>query len=142
MFASHLIIQRAHDLIREPSGEFGQRLPTTAKRARASFIWNRVVLRLRGASFHPREESQIPPRELMLIDIYTSVGMGLGLVDTVRGAGFQARGLRRRFGELVAVDGIDLASGGELKAAMAAITVIPNVIEPASGLTRAGPPAS
>jgi hypothetical protein len=30
----------------------------------------------------------------MLIDIYHSVGMGLGLVDTVRGAGFQARGLR------------------------------------------------
>jgi hypothetical protein len=42
---------------------------------------------------NPRDESAISPRDLVLIDIYHAVGVGLGLVDTIRGADFQSRGL-------------------------------------------------
>ncbi len=73
--------------------EFGERLPTTPGRALISLLWNRTRLWLRGLGFTPRAEAAISARDLMLVDIYHSVGVGLALVDTMRGADFQSRGL-------------------------------------------------
>jgi serine/threonine protein kinase len=87
-------IERGLATLEEVLAEFGERLPPTPGRALLSLLWNRTRLRLRGLRFTPRDESAIPPRELVLVDIYHLVGAGLALVDTMRGADFQSRGLR------------------------------------------------
>src|SRR5205085_2990289 len=87
-------IERGLATLRGVLAEFGEELPRTPKRALASLLWNRAVLRVRGTGFTRREENAISPRDLQLIDLYHSVGVGLSLCDTIRGADFQSRGLR------------------------------------------------
>ncbi len=122
--AGHLLIagdiERGVATIDDVLAEFGERLPPTARSGLRTFLWNRAVLRVRGIGFKPRDESEISPRDLLMIDIYHSIGIGLGLVDTVRGAGFQARGLRlalqvgerRRVIRAIALDAGIMASQG------------------------------
>ena len=104
--AGHLLItgdlERGLAALDGVLAELGEQLPPTPQRALASFLWNRARLRLRGTRFTPRDELSISPRDLLLIDVYHSVGVGLGLVDPIRGADFQARGLRAalRVGDL------------------------------------------
>src|SRR5262249_7012190 len=50
-------------------------------------------IRLRGVGFHRREASQVPVQDLLKIDTCWSVSAGLSMVDWIRGADFQARGL-------------------------------------------------
>ena len=123
--AGHLLI--TGDIVRGLAtlegvlAEFDEKLPATPKRALTSLLWNRARLRLRGTRFRARDESEISPRDLVLIDIYHSVGVGLSLVDTIRGADFQARGLRlalevgepRRVVRGIALDAGILASQGK-----------------------------
>ena len=122
--AGHLLItgdlERGMATLDGVLAEFGERLPPTPRRALATLLWNRLWLRLRGARFTPRDESTISPRDLVLIDLYHSVGVGLGLVDTIRGADFQSRGLRlalqvgerRRIARGIALDAGLLGSQG------------------------------
>jgi len=71
----------------------GMKLAKTPRGALLSLLARRAWLRLRGLNFREREASRIPPAELMRIDTCWSVGVGLGLVDTIRGADFQSRNL-------------------------------------------------
>lgn len=68
-------------------------LAETPRRALTRLLWSRAQLRLRGLGFKEQEPSAIPAEELMRIDICWSTGIALGLVDSLRGADFQARNL-------------------------------------------------
>jgi hypothetical protein len=71
----------------------GMRLARTPLRAVLSLALRLLQVRLRGLSFHEREESQIPPEDLVRIDTCWSVASGLSMVDTIRGREFQMRHL-------------------------------------------------
>ena len=58
-----------------------------------SLLWQRVVLRSRGLRFRRRTAEEIAPRELARIDLCWALSSGLGLMDPVQGAHFQARSL-------------------------------------------------
>ncbi|WP_153820305.1 protein kinase domain-containing protein [Polyangium spumosum] len=71
----------------------GLRYPATPRRAFVNVAVARVKQRLRGYDFHERPEHDIDPAVLHRIDLCWSLGNGLGGVDAVRGADFQARHL-------------------------------------------------
>jgi hypothetical protein len=71
----------------------GMRLARTPLRAVLSLALRLLQVRLRGLSFREREESQIPPEDLVRIDTCWSVASGLSMVDTIRGREFQMRHL-------------------------------------------------
>jgi hypothetical protein len=50
-------------------------------------------VRLRGLKFRERAAPDVPPKLLARLDTSLSVAVGLGLVDTIRGADFQTRSL-------------------------------------------------
>jgi hypothetical protein len=71
----------------------GMVLPSTPRRAFLALILQRLWLRLRGLHFRPRDVSQIGAETLNRIDVCWTAAEGLGLMDPLRGAYFQARGL-------------------------------------------------
>ena len=81
-------------LLREVTSEAGLPYPETATGAVASLLLQRARLRLRGIGFVSRDESTLPPRDLARIDVCWAAVVSLSMVDTVRGADFQARNLR------------------------------------------------
>ncbi|HJZ87298.1 MAG TPA: AAA family ATPase [Polyangia bacterium] len=86
-------LERGMEALGAVLAEVGTRLPLSPQRALTSLIWQRTRLRLRGLRFQPREEVDIPPRQLIKLDTFTAVAVGLGMVDPIRGADFEARGL-------------------------------------------------
>ena len=79
--------------LRTVLGAVGMRLADTPAKALASLLWRRARIRLRGLRFQPRDESQIAAEMLTRIDTCWSAASGLSMVDTIRGADFQARHL-------------------------------------------------
>jgi serine/threonine protein kinase len=71
----------------------GLRLARTPRRALWSLLWRRALLRLRGLGFRERDSTQVAAETLTRIDICWSAAVGLSIVDTIRGADFQARNL-------------------------------------------------
>ena len=71
--------------------DFG--LASTPQAALTSVLYRRARIRLRGLKFKKRDRSLIAPRDLTRIDMCWSVAVGLGIVDTIRGADFQHRQL-------------------------------------------------
>jgi serine/threonine protein kinase/tetratricopeptide (TPR) repeat protein len=59
-----------------------------------ALLAQRVALALRGRRFRRRSAEEIAPRELARADLCWSLSSGLGLMDPVQGAHFQARSLR------------------------------------------------
>lgn len=72
----------------------GLRLPNSPLRSLVAMLIQRGMLRLRGLRFQRRDPSQLSAEALAQIDIFWSVSTGLSIVDTIRAAGFQSRGLR------------------------------------------------
>ncbi len=69
-------------------------MPVSPKRALASLLWQRLRLKLRGLRWNETHPSEVSARALSRIDVFQVVGQGLGAVDSIRGADFQARCLR------------------------------------------------
>jgi eukaryotic-like serine/threonine-protein kinase len=68
-------------------------LTKTPARSLASLLASRLKLKVRGLGFRERPERAIRADELRRIDVCWSLGNGLGGVDPIRGADFQARHL-------------------------------------------------
>ena len=71
----------------------GFKLAGGPRRALLSLFLRRLQIRLRGLNFVERDASQIPESDLLRIDICWAGAAGLGAVDLIRGADFQARHL-------------------------------------------------
>jgi hypothetical protein len=71
----------------------GMELAKTPGQALRSFLLTRARLKLRGLSWKERKASDLPARTLARIDTCWAVALGLSMVDTIRGADFQARHL-------------------------------------------------
>lgn len=71
----------------------GLDLPLPQASQRASLLYHRTRLAIRGYSFSPKPEHEIPKRTLRRIDACFALASGLGLIDTMRAIEFQARGL-------------------------------------------------
>ncbi len=69
----------------------GMTLPASPRRAIVSLILNRIKIRLRGLHFRLRDASQISAEELTRVDICWAAASGLGILDPIRAADFQAR---------------------------------------------------
>ncbi|HUQ01798.1 MAG TPA: protein kinase [Kofleriaceae bacterium] len=74
--------------------ESGVTWSSTPTRVLASLLWQRVRLRMRGLGSEQRHATEIAERELRRIDVFRAAGLGLGFIDPVRGADFNARYLR------------------------------------------------
>ncbi len=64
-----------------------------AKSPVRALLIQRAALFLRGRRFRPRSAEEIAPRDLARADLCWSISSGLGLMDPVQGAHFQARSL-------------------------------------------------
>jgi hypothetical protein len=73
----------------------GMQLASGPRTAVASLVCRRLQLRWRGLEFTPREESQIPPGDLLRIDAAWSISAGLAMVEPIRAAAFNVRQLLR-----------------------------------------------
>ncbi len=71
----------------------GMELAKSPGQALRSFLLTRARLKLRGLSWKERKASDLPARTLARIDTCWAVALGLSMVDTIRGADFQARHL-------------------------------------------------
>src|SRR5262249_48907617 len=75
-------------------GGVGLRMPKTPAQALIALLGSRAVLALRGLSFQTRDQAAIDPKTLARIDVSWAASTGLTVVDTIRGAVFQATNLR------------------------------------------------
>jgi len=113
-------IERGIETISGVLAAHGARFPRTPRRALVSVLWRRSLLRLRGLGWKERHASEISQRDLSRIDVYRAVSQGLGMVDTIRGADFQVRGLRLaldtgerlRIGRMILQEAIYVGSQG------------------------------
>jgi tetratricopeptide (TPR) repeat protein len=80
-------------LLRQVLGAAGMRMAPTPRRALLSLLANRARVRLRGLGFVARDTSQVAGAALTHIDLCWSSAATLAMVDNIRGADFQARGL-------------------------------------------------
>jgi tetratricopeptide (TPR) repeat protein len=81
------------EVIRSVLAVVGLKLAPSPTYAVASIVARRLYLRLRGLDFVERKETEVPEEELRRIDICWSIAVGLGVVDNVRAADYQARHL-------------------------------------------------
>src|SRR5690606_11692020 len=80
--------------LRKVLSGLGMTMPESKRAAVASLLAQRASIRLRGLRFRERAEIEVPEQDLARTDIAWAVSVGLGIIDTVRGAEFQARHLR------------------------------------------------
>jgi hypothetical protein len=71
----------------------GMSLPRSPRFAIVSCLWNRLLIRLRGLGYRPRDEHELPVRVLAEVDVSWSVSVGLTMIDTIHAADYQARNL-------------------------------------------------
>ncbi len=109
------------DVLREVLRAVGLRYPDSQTEAMARAVARILRIRNLDGSFVPREERDIPTRDLARLDATRAAGTGLMLVDPLRGYGFLARFLldAREIGEPtrvaagLAFNAVTLCRGGE-----------------------------
>ncbi|MFO0950342.1 MAG: AAA family ATPase [Isosphaeraceae bacterium] len=79
--------------LREVLDSVGMSLAPTPFRTFLSLLAGRARLYLRGYDYRPRDPSEIAPADLARIDVCWAAVAGLSVVDFIRGADFQARGM-------------------------------------------------
>jgi hypothetical protein len=104
-------IDEGLDVLRDLLATIGMRLPRSPRASLASLMVHRARLALRGLRHVRRAEAEVAPDVLRRLDVCYSVASGLGMVDLIRGADFQARCL------LLA---LDAGEPGRLSRALAA----------------------
>jgi serine/threonine protein kinase/tetratricopeptide (TPR) repeat protein len=95
-------------------------MPRTPNRALVSLLVRRAQVNLRGLKFRARAVDEIPAEELTRVDTCWSVSVGLGIIDTIRGAYFQSQhlllalrvGERRRIARALAIEAAYRSTGG------------------------------
>jgi len=92
LFSGH--VERGLSVVRLVLEELGDTLPRTQRRALLALVWERLKLRMRGLGWRERDEAELKPKDLARVDVYMSIGAGLGMVDNIRGADYQCKGLR------------------------------------------------
>jgi hypothetical protein len=113
-------IEDGRRVLKTVLAKVGMKLPETARMALLSLFLRRVQIRLRGLRFVERQETGIPGQELLRIDACWAVGVGMAVLDQVRGADFQARhlvlalraGEPYRIARALAMEGAYVAMGG------------------------------
>jgi serine/threonine protein kinase/tetratricopeptide (TPR) repeat protein/energy-coupling factor transporter ATP-binding protein EcfA2 len=83
-------IEEGLEVFRVVMESVGFRLAKGPRWALLSLALRRLLISLRGLSFHERTIDQIPESDLLRIDICWAVAAGLGVVDLIRGADFQS----------------------------------------------------
>jgi serine/threonine protein kinase len=84
-------VDEALPVVAEVLADVDLRIPATPALSLASLLVQRAKLRIRGFAF--RERHNVRADELRKIDVCWALGNGMGGVDIVRGADFQARHL-------------------------------------------------
>jgi serine/threonine protein kinase len=87
-------VARGLELLRSVLATFGEEVPATPKAALDGFYQSRETITQRGLSFIPRAIHEIEPKQLILLDAFSSISLGLSFVDNIRGAYFQSRSLQ------------------------------------------------
>jgi tetratricopeptide (TPR) repeat protein len=80
-------------ILRSVLTRVGMTLPRTPRSALAALLVRRARIWARGLKYRERDASQVSQEALTRIDICWSAAQGLAMVDTIRGAGFQAQNL-------------------------------------------------
>jgi len=94
LFSGH--VDQGLEQLGEVLGIVGFRMPPTPRAALPGLLWRRARLlrwRVLDYRFQERDAQEIAPLELTRIDACWSAAVGLGVVDNIRGAAFQAHHL-------------------------------------------------
>jgi serine/threonine protein kinase/tetratricopeptide (TPR) repeat protein len=113
-------VRRGMDATREVLTAVGLAMPRTRLWVVVSLLWFRLLLRLRGLGFEPREAKDAPPEDLLRVDVCWSVSCSLTYADPFFAALFQARHLllalhareRLRVTRALAIEGGFAAAAG------------------------------
>ncbi|MCM2317225.1 MAG: AAA family ATPase, partial [Thermoanaerobaculia bacterium] len=94
--AAELLLQNGHVddgliTLQQVLRRLGMKLAETPIHALASLLTRRLLVRVRGLGFRELDSTQLSQQQLTKIDACWSASVGLGLVDPIRGADFQAR---------------------------------------------------
>lgn len=84
------LISEGREALRTVLAMIGMRFPRTPQHAVVLLLLRRLRLRLRGLAFTPRRESEIAPAMLARMDTCWTGAIGLGLVEIIQAAHFQA----------------------------------------------------
>jgi hypothetical protein len=84
---------RGLEVSRSVLAAIGMRLPRTRLGTLLSLLFFQLLVTLRGFDFRERAREQIPPEQLVRIDICSSVGLALSYVDAAVGHLFAVRAL-------------------------------------------------
>ena len=84
-------IDEGRTVIQALLNAIGMKLAATPRRALLSMLLGRARINLRGLRYRERADGEIALEDLIRIDTCWSVAQGLGFVDTIHAADFQAR---------------------------------------------------
>jgi tetratricopeptide (TPR) repeat protein len=86
-------VEEGLEIIQRVLPSLGMSYPRSQTSAVLSVAWRRARVRLRGLGYRPRDARDVPPGVMRRLDACWMVSVGLGVVDPMRGADFQARHL-------------------------------------------------
>jgi hypothetical protein len=118
LVSGHVAAGRA--LLDEVLAAIGEDTPRTIGAAKRRLAWSWFRTMLRGTHFTPRRTPDAPSIDHLRLDVYRTASLGLGMVEVLAGAAFQARALlvalrlgdRRRVTYALAYHAMYLGSSG------------------------------
>ncbi|HUQ08554.1 MAG TPA: AAA family ATPase [Kofleriaceae bacterium] len=86
-------VEEGLEIIQRVLPSLGMSYPKSQTSAVLSVAWRRARVRMRGLGYRPKDARDVPPQVMRRLDACWMVSVGLGVVDPMRGADFQARHL-------------------------------------------------